>query len=89
MNLSSKDFNRKVSTIKDLNSVWKKVKYLDPYTQIQYQYGPKNTIIIDDSPEKLVSFCFLFTFLIFLYENSSLMNVQFFWFSFEIVTSTF
>ncbi|EGG00919.1 uncharacterized protein MELLADRAFT_92884 [Melampsora larici-populina 98AG31] len=53
MNLSDQDFNRKVSTTKDLNSIWKKIKYLDPYTQQEYDYGPKNTIIIDDSPEKL------------------------------------
>lgn len=53
MNLSREDFNRKVSTTKDLNSIWKKIKYLDPYDQTEYQYGPENTIIIDDSPEKL------------------------------------
>ncbi|KAH9815442.1 HAD-like domain-containing protein, partial [Melampsora americana] len=53
MNLSQKDFNRKVSTTKDLNSIWTTIKYLDPYDQSEYQYGPKNTIIIDDSLEKL------------------------------------
>lgn len=53
MNLKPKDFDRKVSTTKDLNSIWKSIKYFDPYTQKEYSYGPKNTIIIDDSPEKL------------------------------------
>lgn len=61
MNLSAHDYNQKVQTTKDLAKVWESLTWFDPYTRARSQWGPENTVIIDDSPDKMVSLSLLLT----------------------------
>lgn len=53
MDLSSQDYNRKVQTTKDLSKLWAKLKWTDPKSAQSIPWGPHNTVIVDDSPDKL------------------------------------
>lgn len=55
LDLSSTDYNRKVSTTKDLRKVWDSFSWTDPESGKVFKWGAHNTVIVDDSPDKLVS----------------------------------
>ncbi|PLW30855.1 hypothetical protein PCANC_24659 [Puccinia coronata f. sp. avenae] len=53
LDLSSADYNRKVSTTKDLRKVWDGLTWTDPESGEELKWGAHNTVIVDDSPDKL------------------------------------
>jgi hypothetical protein len=55
LDLSSEDYSRKVATTKDLRKVWDSFSWTDPESGEELKWGAHNTVIVDDSPDKLVS----------------------------------
>ncbi|KAG0148131.1 hypothetical protein CROQUDRAFT_132121 [Cronartium quercuum f. sp. fusiforme G11] len=54
MGLNELDYNAKVQTTKDLNKIWSSIVWRDPYQNTQRKkWDARNTIIIDDSPDKM------------------------------------
>jgi len=53
LDLSSEDYSRKVATTKDLRKVWDSFSWTDPESGEVFKWGAHNTVIVDDSPDKL------------------------------------
>ncbi|KAA1105409.1 hypothetical protein PGT21_006424 [Puccinia graminis f. sp. tritici] len=53
LDLSSEDYSRKVATTKDLRKVWDSFSWTDPESGEELKWGAHNTVIVDDSPDKL------------------------------------
>ncbi|OAV94090.1 hypothetical protein PTTG_02897 [Puccinia triticina 1-1 BBBD Race 1] len=53
LDLSSVDYGRKVSTTKDLRKIWDRLSWTDPESGKELKWDAHNTVIVDDSPDKL------------------------------------
>ncbi|KAH9466263.1 hypothetical protein Pst134EA_000141 [Puccinia striiformis f. sp. tritici] len=53
LDLSSEDYSRKVSTTKDLRKIWDRLSWTDPESGKEFKWSAHNTVIVDDSPDKL------------------------------------
>lgn len=53
LDLPPEDYGRKVQTTKDLRKVWNQFSWTDPNTGDKLNWGAHNTVIVDDTPDKL------------------------------------